>query len=128
MKLEIMAAAAMALIATNPHALVAEKSNARPAIETIGDEYAQSENSEDSDWNARLSPEDRKVANTVELYRDDYVGKIPECNGMGMGHDAHGHPIIRIEVNPLTDKTRRLFPHYIDGIPVILEEGGTPHD
>jgi hypothetical protein len=104
------------------------KNNTQQALETVvGNEYVQAESPEEPDWNAQLSPEDRDAANTIELYRDDYVGKIPECKGMWMDHDAHGHPVIRFEVNPLTTKTRRLFPHYIDGIPVILEEGGTPH-
>src|SRR5580692_6344537 len=127
MKMAIIVPAAIALIATNAHAFLREKNNARPTAQTIGDEYVQAESPEDPDWNAQLSPEDRDAANTVELYRDDYVGKIPECKAMMMGHDAHGHPIIIFEVNPLTEKTRRLFPHHIDGIPVILQEGGTAH-
>jgi hypothetical protein len=127
MKMGIIVPVAIALIATNAHAFLGEKNNAHPTIQSIGDQYVQRENPEEPDWNAQLSPEDRDAANTIELYRDDYVGKIPECNSMGMDHDAHGHPVIRFEVNPLTAKTRRLFPHYIDGIPVILEEGGPPH-
>jgi hypothetical protein len=93
-------------------------------LTALAQSYQQPENPVMPDPTAGLNDSDRAAANTVDNYASSFVGRVPGCYGMGVGHDAHGGSEIVIFVTKLTPTTKEQFPQTLNGIPVRIEQGG----
>ena len=68
--------------------------------------------------------EDKEAAKTAELYRHEFVGKVPGVTGMSWDHSEYMDPEIVFHVQALTPEIKARIPTTLNGIPTFILPNG----
>ncbi len=68
-----------------------------------------------------------EAASAVKDRYDDFLFRLPEVVGHGVGKDASGHAVIRLFLRKATDVARQAAPRSLEAIPVDMQETGEIH-
>jgi hypothetical protein len=68
--------------------------------------------------------EDKEAAQTVDLYRSDFVGKGPGVTGMTWDRSEYNEPEIVFHVKALTPEIKARIPSTLNGIPTFIWPNG----
>jgi hypothetical protein len=88
----------------------------------LAQEHAQTQNPASVD--ETRAKEDKEAAKTVDLYRRDFVGKVPGVTDMTWDHSEFAEPEIVFHVKALTPEIKARIPQTLSGIPTFIWPNG----